>query len=160
MAIGLGGAWRLHGCAGRCSHRRAPRHPAALSGKRPPRSGLFDLCARTGGACSSQGARLIVVEGHVQGPDQHRPPSDMALRQSHGTATISRENWPRSAVGGGGYIGSGPCSLGGASTAYRLLRTERYPRQEAAAYRSVMADRCRGPVRAWWIVLLGCPGTR
>jgi hypothetical protein len=89
--------------------------------------------------------------GPCPSPDQHRPPSDMALRRSHGTATISRENWPRSAVGGGGYIGSGPCSLGGASTAYRLLRTERYPRQEAAAYRSVMADGCRGRLRAWWM---------
>jgi len=29
-----------------------------------------------------------------------------------GTATIDRESWPRSAVGGGGYIGPGPCSLG------------------------------------------------
>jgi hypothetical protein len=34
-----------------------------------------------------------------------------------GTATLDRESWPRSAVGGGGYIGPGPCSLGGASTA-------------------------------------------
>jgi hypothetical protein len=38
-----------------------------------------------------------------------------------GTATIDREGWPRSAVGGGGYIGPGPCSLGGASTAYGLF---------------------------------------
>jgi hypothetical protein len=37
-----------------------------------------------------------------------------------GTATIDRESWPRSAVGG--YIGPGPCSLGGASTAYINLR--------------------------------------
>ena len=31
---------------------------------------------------------------------------------THGTAAIDRESWPRSAVGGGGYIGPGPCSFG------------------------------------------------
>jgi hypothetical protein len=47
----------------------------------------------------------------VKGPDRRS-------RQPHGTATIDRESRPRSAVGGWGYIGPGPCSLGGASAAY------------------------------------------
>jgi hypothetical protein len=51
--------------------------------------------------CQPEGVRDIGL-AHIE----HEPPHAQAA------ADIDRKNWPRSAVGGGGYIGSGPCLLG------------------------------------------------